>query len=430
MLTPAQYRRNAILHTFSGIFSSAAVIVISAHVVLAGMITELGGSDLILGLVPLVICGGMLVPQMFYAKHSEGIRHLRGRILSYVSLRGVVWFLFLVSLSVWWRMPHTLVALMLTLLVASVALGFIIPIWTDWYARTLPEKLWGRILGVRQAASGILGIGLGFLVNRVLVGLPTPRSYQVLVGIGACCLCIAGVCISMVKELPIEGLPNQRGATWGEYLRGLGRILFRRRDFRRFKAAFLAANVPFGLLGAFLTRYGLSHKGVPGSVVGAYTIFYFGAWALGSPVAGWLTGRGWLLTGYRVFPLFTVAAALIAICSSHPAVVCAAFGLYGMAFGMRLVVAMPAVLRYAGPFRRPSYIALSFTVLMLADAICPPVAGALLRAKLISYRHVFALCAVLSVAAWLRFLRMPEPKREPEPEASRPADGRRTPDRT
>jgi MFS family permease len=118
-----------------------------------------------------------------------------------------------------------------------------------------------------------------------------------------------------------------------------------------------------------------------------------------------------------MYPLFVVTAAAVAAYSSRPAAVTFAWALTGFAMGVQMVVMMPALFGFSGPNRRPSYMAVRFVFLGVAAAVIPPLAGLCIDGGLIGYRQLFLACGVLTLLAWLRFLRMPNPSPEPEPVA-------------
>jgi Na+/melibiose symporter-like transporter len=259
----------------------------------------------------------------------------------------------------------------------------------------------------------LLGILLGiFYIRPVIDGFPPPGRYQILVGTGVLFFALSLFSVWMVQEEADHGLPNQRDASWTDYLRDLAAILRRRRDFRRFMGALMVSWLPLLLMASFLAKYGLTHAGVQKGVAGTYTVFRSASLGAGAFVAGVLTDRMGMLMPFRMVPAVLLAAAATAAISPHPAVVCAAFVLFGFAFGIRMVVVLPAVFRYAGPHRRPSYMALSFTLLGLASIAVPPLAGWLLDAGLLTFRMLFVGCGVLSVIGFLLFLRVAEPQTE------------------
>ncbi len=403
--------RNTVLHVLDGLFFCAALVVLSYQVTIPQMITELKDSDLLLGLVPFILSVGTLLPQLFHAKAVEGLAHKKGRVLLCAALQRVGWLVFFASLFLHWGSPFTLIVFFVVLAVNSLGSGMIMPVWSDWFAKTAPERIWGKILGIRWMTSGVLGITLGhFFIGRVMAAFPSPQRYQIITGVAIVFYALSFLTLLPVHEEPAEGLPNHSGTRWTEYFKGLAWILFRRRDFRRFMLAALLFDLPIMTVAAFLAKYGLTYPDVGAEVAGTFTLFFFGASAVGAFVGGSLSDRLGPIAPFRVFPLFTVGAAAVAWSSRDPFTVSVAFSLLGMAFGARIAALFPAVFRYAGRERRPSYTAVSHVVLTLGAAVVPPVIGALLEGGVLDYRGMFVVCGVLSAAGWALFFAVPEPR--------------------
>lgn len=409
-MSASHSRRNIICHSLDGVFFFAALIMFSREVIIPAMIQELTDSVLLVGLVQTIVWIGIIAPQVLYAKRIEGLGYKKHTVLLWVLFQRIGWLVFLVSLLVWWGPVFTLTVFFVTQTANSLGSGFLIPVWTDWYAKTVPESMWGRLLGYRRAIPGAVGLGLGFVIDHVMETCTAPLRYQVLAGCAVLFYALSALCVALVHEEPEDGLPHQREVSWRDYLGDVSGILVGRLDFRRFMIASLLTCVPLTVTIAFLTRYGLEYPGVSEAIGGTFTRVMFVASAAGALLGGTITDRWNALVPFRVFPLFGLGAAGIAFVTAHPAALTVAFALYGFAFGVRMVVLLPAVFRYAGPERRPTYTAVSFTVLSLPSAVLPPVLGLMLDANLLGFPVVFLLCAVTSLFGWALFLGMPAPR--------------------
>lgn len=404
-------KRNCVFHILDGIFFFAALTILSRQVLIPQMIAELTDSELLLGLVPLVFSLGILVPQAFHAKNVEGLPYKKRRVLLCACIQRVGWLLLLLSMFFFWRTPHSLVVLFVALGLSALGSGLIIPVWTDWFAKTTPDGLWGKLLGARRAMAGPLGIAAGlFLIPPVMTHFPAPARYRILTGIAIGFYALSVLMVAMVKEDEQPGLPNHRATPWGDYFKDLARILFRRRDFRRFMIASQLLGVPVVVMMTFLAKYGLTWEPADDAVSGTFTLFFFGASGLGGLVGGVFSDRAGPVPVLRVLPGVVIASAGLACISQHTAVVSGAFALLGFAFGALLVVRLPAVFLYAGPERRPSYAAVSFMFLGLGNALTPVTAGALLDAGLLTFRGMFVACAVLAAAGSAVFFTVARPR--------------------
>jgi len=404
-------RWNAVCHLLDGVFFFAALISFSLEQVIPKLIQDLSDLAILIGLVALVRGLGVFLPQIFYAKKVEGLAYKKPAVLLCAVLQRVGWLGFLLSLYLRWDAAFTLPLLFVALAANGLGSGLIVPVWADWYAKTVPERLWGSLLGVRRAVPAVLGVGLGKLIQHIMNARPAPERYRILLFLALVFYGLSLLFVALVREERTEGLPNQRRTPWGAYLGDLWQIMFRRRDFRLFMVASLLVTLPVMVLLTFLTRYGLSYPGVQDGIVGTFTMFYFGSMAVGSIGGGLLSDRRGTIAPFRVFPLFVMAAAGLSVASARPAVICAAWSLVGFAYGVRMVVVLPAVFRFAGPHRRPSYSAVSFTFLGLANAVIPPLLGLGIDIDVTGFPQAFLACGVLAFAGWLLFLGMPSPER-------------------
>jgi len=403
---------NMTCHLLDGTFFFAALISISREIVIPQMITDLSRRAIFLGLVPLVTQVGMLLPQAFYAKRVEGLPYKKRAVLLCAVLQRAGWLVFLGSLLWRWQPAFTLTVLFVVLAANSLGSGLIIPVWTDWYAKTVPEGVWARLLGWRRAVPALLGIPLGELIQRIVHACEAPRRYELLVGMGLVFYALSLLFVALVKEERHEGLPTQADKGLKEYMAGLLRILFARRDFGLFMLGCLLVALPMAVLLTFLTRYGLGYPGVEPAITGTWTKLYFGTLAVGALSGGLLSDRLGPIAPFRLFPLFTVAAACWLGFSARPEVVSGSWMLVGFACGVQMVVVLPAVFRYSGAHRRPSYMAVNFITMGTSVGLVPPLVGLLLDAGVFGYRTVFLIFAVVALAGWGLFVRMPPPQAE------------------
>jgi len=408
-VTSSRPARNVICHLLDGVFFFAALIVVSYEMVIPRMITDLSSSALLLGLVPLIRQAGVLLPQVFVARRVEGLAYKKPAVLLFALLQRVGCVVMFVSLYVRWSPVFTLTVFFATLTAYSLATGMTIPVWVDWYGKTVPEAMWGRVLGMRRALPAVLGVALGKAIQFVMRSYAAPQRYKLLMGAGLLFYALSFACLLLVKEERDETLSGRRVAGWRDYLRGLKGILTAHREFRVFMVGNLLTLVPIVVMSAFLTRYGLGWAGAPDGVTGTWTAFYFGAMAVGSLLGGVLGDSENPIAPFRVFPAAVALAGALACCSAHPAVVSAAWALVGLAFGGQIVGMMPAVFRYSGRHRRPTYMAVRFVVLGTACAALPPLVGLAVDAGLVGYGQVFFIAGASALTGWVLFLRMPRP---------------------
>ena len=412
MLSESRLRRNTVYHLLDGIFYNVAAVAFSSDVIIPSMIRELTSSATLLGCVALVLSLGSMLPQLVYAKAVEGLPYKKPAVLLWVVAGRVAWLGFFASMFVRWSPHFTLTAFFLLLSVIALASGLLTSVWADWYARTTPEGGWGRVLGLRTAASGLAAITLGLFATWIMGRWGAPARYEILLGVALVFYLLSTLSLLPIKEERASGEPTHEGVHVFAYLRDLGRITFERRDFRRFMLAVLLTGQPMVLMGTFLASYGLSYPNVGRGLAGVFLICTGAAVSTGALLGGVLSDRRGPIAAIRLGSVIFLGAAAAATVSQRPVAVCIAFAVMGFSAGLRMTAMLPALFRFAGPYRRPSYIAASSIVTGLTAAVLPPIAGGLVDAGLIGLPAVFAAGGVMCLAGCLVFRGMRAPSAE------------------
>ncbi len=422
-MTAQHAKRNLILHTLDGIFFMAGITLFNMEAVVPKLIGEFSDSALLVGLVPMAMWLGHVLPQPIAAKKLEGLAYKKRAVLLIGISQRLGWAILLASFFVRWGSPFTLVALFIAVSINSISTGVVVPIWTDFYAKTVTRSMWAQVIGLRQASSGVIGIALGLFIDAVFARFPAPARYQILAGLTLLFLGLSYVAFALVHEEPEPGLPNQRATTWRDYFLGLARCLTRRRDFRWFAIASLLCGLPLTVTLSFLAKHGLASPAAQEGVTGAFTASLKGATAIGALTAGLLSDRRSPLAPFRIAPLLLVAGALAAAASNAPPVTCVAFALVGAALGMIFAATLPVLFRFAEHGRIPTYAAAYAVLLSIPRAVVPPVVGCAVDAGLLGFPAVFAGCAAMCFVGWLAFLQAKAPAMEKGadlPPAARP----------
>nr|MCD6415943.1 hypothetical protein [Planctomycetota bacterium] len=409
MLTPGQSRRNALYHTLDGVSFFMGLTLFNRATVIPAFINELTGSNLVIGLVPCVYWIGFALPLFISAKKFEGLAYKKRTLLKLAAFQRVAWLALFAWLFFAWKTPLTLVVLFLVLIVVSVNTGLMNPVWVDWYAKTMDERIWARVLGLRWAISGLVGILLGLFIRWVLSELPHPRGYQALILLAFIGYLLSWIFVSRVREERQEGLPHHRDVRWGHYLKGLSDLVSRPGAFRRYLAACICLFVPTELMFAFLAKYGLTSPAATEGITGAFTAFTQGSIAAGALAGGYLSDRRHVVAPFRLSPLLFFGAVALALVSSHPITVCAAFSLLGASLAMNLSSSLPALFRFAAPNRIPSYSAVLVMCLSIPRALSPLLVGWLIDRGILTYPTLFALCGAVAFAGWIIFLTLKPP---------------------
>jgi hypothetical protein len=429
MLSTADLRRNTALHVLDGIFFFAAVVCFSPELVIPKLISDLTDSRVLLGLVPLVYWLGFSLPQTARARTVEGLAYKKPTVLVAVAAQRVGWVVLLGSLFAHWG-PASLIVLYLAIAAASLGSGFVVPAWTDWFAKTVPPHAWVRVLSWRWAASALVAVGLGALIRWTMGACEPPLRYQVLLGCAVAFYALSILSLVLIHELPEHGLPQQRATRWRDHYRELARIAFRRVEFRRFLLGLALVSAPWLATMAFLVKYSDTWPAAHDANLGLFAALFGVSSATGSLLAASLSSRRGSMGPFKLYPLAPIAAMLAAATSPSPGVLSLVYCLMGLAKGAEAASILPAAFRFAGPYRRSAYCALTFTSLGLSWALVPFAAGVLLSWHVLTYRTLFVACSLLALIGWILFLtargdaapELPQGKAQHHPALAPPAD--------
>jgi len=406
MLTPRQLRRNALLHLMDGVFFMTATAVFSGQIVVPSLTLELTPSRFLLGLRTTILWACLVLPQLWYVRHVEGLPYKRPTVLLWAAVQRIGRITFLIWISVFWG-NHllTLVMFYTCFGVCAFGGGMVSAVWSDWFAKTTDEKSWNWIMSLRPAIPAIFIVLASPLIKRIMdpETCPTPLNYQILLGTAVVLWLLSYGCAALVhEEHEIEPSTGKR-STWRLYMKRMAWTTFRRPDFRLYMLTRILSQIPLMMLFIFLMAHA-DDLGVTPAHKGSFTAYHFGFLAFGAIVGGRLSAKFGPTVTCRIYPLLTAAACFMACfwCSADAMVW--VFAVWGVAAGMCAAASPPILLRYAGPYRRPIYAAVSITILGLTGAIAPPIIGTMLDWNWITSNTMFCVMGTAAACSWLLFV--------------------------
>ncbi len=397
---------------------SVGMTFIGQTTVLPTFVRHFTDSSFLIGLITTIQTGGFLVPQLIV---SNMIAHRARKkpimILAGVFYRPLLW-LFALFLVLSPNVSGSVVLLAFFVMFTLFNVGDSIATvpWFDIMGKSVPPSRRGRMMGSSQIIIGILAIGAGQIVNRILGenGPGFPFNY-------ALCFAIAGTgaMISWASEFllyeVIQPVAEKRLAL-NEYLPTLGRVLREDAHFLRVTVARLLS--------------GMSNMALPFYIIFASDQLHFApetiglfitAQVAGGVVAGTLLGylsersgsKAVILTALGVQMLAPLIALLIFL--TQGALGGWATWLFALVFiaiaigqGSGILGFTNYVLELAPPQERVTYIGLTNTLSgLLAIA---PLVGALIIQNL-SYTGMFMIVALLLLSSMIIASQMTEPRK-------------------
>ncbi|MBN1179151.1 MAG: MFS transporter [Anaerolineae bacterium] len=417
-ISPREVRRSFALNVFNGAAFELAEKLIDPPLVLTWFVSQLTGSNLLIGLVATLADAGWFLPQMFV---SAPIQRMERKMPAY-TLAAVIRTLAWIALAVGvWLVddPTTLlVAFFVLYTTARMSGGLAGLSFFDVTAKTIPVQRRGSLFALRQFLGGVAGLSAGWVI-RVVLGhpqLPFPHGHAVLFGL-YCAIMIPALGAFIAIREP-AGPARRERATLGTQFRRAGALLRADRVYRRY----MASRLVLGLTGIALPFYAIYAKnalGAPEWMVGVYVFTRVAAQLLANLPWGWLSDRygnrrvmKYVHIGNSVTLL--IALGLIALVSGLqvegswlPYLALPLFLLNGAVTPAQVLVGSNFLLELVPENDRPLYLGLSNT-LMGSVVLVSALSGLLV--DLFDFAGLFVVGLVLSVVGYALTRGLPEPR--------------------
>lgn len=382
------YRRNLTLGLVNGGLFGFVDSIVSPYLVLSLFVNQLGGSNLLVGLLPAIANGGWFLPQFLISHRLQRLPFKKPVYIGAAIVRIVCWFFLpIVTFVIGGSNPALLlVAFFLLYSIYCFAAGFAGTPFMDIVAKTIPVERRGSYFGQRDLAGALMAIGAGYLVNTFLdphIALKFPNNYAVLFSIAFIVVTVALVAFMFVVEPREQVYPRE--ITLREQTHAARHMVRENHIYRRYlltRIVLAAADVATPFYAIFATRI---LQALP-EIVGAYIGISMVASLVTNPLLSRLSDRrghrivlNIAASGMLVMPLIALAFTSF---SPGPAL--------GLPFGILFVVngvsrtaaniAFPSYLLEIAPAgERPLYVGFTNTVLGVATFI-PVIGGILLDA--------------------------------------------------
>jgi MFS family permease len=393
---PPHWRRNFAANFVDVLFFSLALAFASMSTIMPVFIRQLGGSALIVGLVPAIVQTGQLLPPLFAAPYIAPLARKLPFLLKVTLGERLPWPILAVGCIVLApRSPTAMLVLaMCSLAIFGLAGGIALPAWMDIVTRVTPLRMRGRLFGWSGALSGLLGVGGGLGAERILATWAFPYNFAACFAAASVCMLVSFVALAMLREPHEE--EQIASVPLRAYVRQLPALLQRDRDFSIFIVVRILGALA-GMAVALVVIYATEQRGLPPSVVGRFTAVMLGTQVITTPLFGTLADRH----GYKASLQFALLAQALAMALSIVVTTVAGFalvfGLVGAMTGLLFGTTLNMVVEFAPPTERVTYLGLHGTLIAPATLLAPIIGGSL--AQVGGYRLAFGVAAVCGCAA-------------------------------
>ena len=387
-----------------GVFYQAGMAFSEPMSVLPVFLKHFTNSRTMIGVFSALITGGGVFPQLFVANRVERRPRKKPLLLWAIWFRMACWGI-LSGITYFWTASGNPVVLLVAFIALLFAFSFAggvaaIPFFDIW-SKAIPPTLRGRFFGHRQFWGGLMAIGAGYAVKRILgnASLEFPENYALLFSLSFIFIGLSYVGLSSVREP--EGLPNPEKRNFRSFLKESIRTLWKDKNFGWFMIVRLVAS--FGSLATpFYVLYATAELGISTTQVGVFVA----ARMVGGIASNLLWAQLSDRVGNRiVIILCTLSGALVPLSAILAPTVhwlmVLAFALVGFSVSGGAIGYRNYLLEIAPELTRPAYLSLDGT--LAGATMFLPILGGLI-VDVSSYRVVFILALVmLAIASLLSF---------------------------
>jgi MFS family permease len=418
-LAAIHFRRNYSLGLLNGALFGFIDSVVSPYLVLPLFITGLGGSAILVGLLPAIYNGGWFLPQFLISHRLQRLPRKLAVYNAAAIVRIICWSTFTIAtFFIANSNPDLLLLVFFILFITyNLAAGVAGTPFMDIVAKTIPANRRGGFFGSRDLVGALCAIGAGYVINLFLGPEMTaqfPLNFAFIFLIAAVVITAGVLSYSFVVEPPAE--PHTvREVTFREQVTAAKVLL--RDNHRYLRYLFARILLAFAdIASPFYAIYATSILHVPLETVGAYIVISTVSSLVTNPILSRLSDR----RGNRIV---VIGAAIASVVIPAIALV---FGFLpnspslGLEFGLVFVftgiartasnISLPSyLLDIAPPEERPLYLGVTNSILGIATFI--PVFGGVI-VNVTGFFGVIVLALGFSaVALWLA-IGLVEPRKD------------------
>ncbi|NQT82330.1 MFS transporter [bacterium] len=407
-------RRNFSLNALDGVLFTFGFAFMDFASVLPVFIRRLGASPFLISIIPAAHALGWMTPQIFISNYVERLRRKKPYVLAVGAWERLP-FLFVIAVCFLLGSSHQAVLLSVCLgavFTSALAFGFVNPAWFDLVAKVTPVDRRARLSALKMGIGTLLGIGAGWTVEWVLdqSQIPFPRNYGWLFVMAFFFMSLSLLALVFVRE-PVYPLPTKR-IPLGKYLSRLPSILKEDTNFRNFLVATFFHRATIVAV-AFYAINALEKFALPDKWVGRFTVSIMFGRLVVTPVFGFLGDRFGHKINIVIGSVAHIAAAILAIAAPNEWWYLPVFALVSVGFCSHEVSRFNMVVEFCEARRRPTYVALSNSLLG-PIALIALLGGALVGT--VGYDGLFAIAAFFALASCLCLIfSVREPRKHPHP---------------
>jgi MFS family permease len=394
-------KNNFYLNVFDGSLYAFAMSFVSLQTVIPVFIKKISGSDIAVGLIPVVWLIGFNFPQVFVSNYvrQKGFKKLW--MLKTALVQRVPWlilffitFFFIENVDA----ETALIIIFSGLALAAFGGSINLPGWFDLISKITPVQLRGRLFAYRSVLGAALGISGGWIVSLVLDIVSYPENFALLFLLAFLITMISYLFLTLLTEQE----PNHPKQLFShnEFFKRLLLIIKEEKNFRNFLIAdslFMLALMSH----AFFAVNAFEKFLLTDSYAGYFTIAMMISMVFGSLYFGYLADKHGHKLSLLWAVIFTLIACAAALLSPSVEIYYICFAGSALTISLSMVSRLAIISEICNEDDRPTYI--SLTNLITAPFVLSGLVGGWL-ANQYSYNLVFIIAGLFALASAIWFL--------------------------
>ena len=404
---------NFSVNVLDNMFYALAISLVSQETIMPLLVSKLTDSTIAIGLIPAIFSLSFLLPQLFVAKHAEGLP----RKLPFV----------LLGSGLLQRLPYPLIGLALLLFaleapglalilffagIATAAFGggIVTPAWFSMIGKVIPTRRRGIFFGLADGGGLLLGVLGAYFVGRVLDTVDYPGGFALLFLVAGLVQAISWFSLSLTREPPSHDI--KEAMPLRQYFRQLPAVLRGHANYRRFLIGYALLRLSMMAVSFYIVFGNINYE-LSGAEIGLLNAVFIGAQAAMRLLFGWLGDRWGHKRNLVISALAMALAAVFALSSADVAGMIPAFICLACAISSDMVSHFNIVLEFADPADQPTYIGLTNTLIAPFTFVGPILAGWIAQAFTIDLLFAASLAfGILGGALLWRWVREPRTYRK------------------
>lgn len=388
-------RKNLSMHLFDGSLYVFGMSFIAVPTIFPIFVKELGGSSLAIGSVHVLWTMGLNIPAAFVAQRLKRKSLFKSQM--------VVWgfvhrFMLLISavavlLLVGNISSNISVSLFLTLLFFTALFGSLSGLpWFQVFTKTVPIKLRGRLMGIRQLIGSIAGAFGGYIVGMIILFISFPMNFALLFFLGFLFTMISFYYLTQIEEEPTVVGENETPFSTN-IIADAKRILTTNKNFRNYLISDAFIMMAMSAV-SFYSIYAVEKFSLSPAYAGTFSAIVMITNIFANIVFGISADYFGHKINVIVVALFLVCAALIAIISTNVFVYGFVFMFIASAIQSHAISRQPFIAEVSSERERPLYVGIANTLTapaMLLGIVFGSILG------YVGYEFIFLVVASLAL---------------------------------